>query len=163
MFLELNSKGLYQSSGKEKENCCFVFTPTAKRENRKFHVVGYPGCQRLFMRAFRFRSSLKKCSVEKLYSRRFAARVLGLRRNTHRPAADETKLPVTREKKPLVPRVVVGVQRWQRNVQKYVMHVQNCCFAYLNLLLFCRFLFLHRRLCLSSLFSCVYVLHEMSL
>ena len=99
------------------------------------------------MRAFRFRSSLKKCSVEKLYSRRFAARVLGLRRNTHRPAADETKLPVAREKKPLVPRVVVGVQRWQRNVQKYVMHVQNCCFADIAFRSRCR----HRRLCLSSL------------
>ena len=33
---------------------------------------------------------------------------------------------------------VVVVQRRQRNVQKSVMHVQSCCFANLNLLLFCR-------------------------
>ena len=36
---------------------------------------------------------------------RFAARVFSLRPNTCRPAADETKFPVAREKKPLVPRV----------------------------------------------------------
>ena len=33
---------------------------------------------------------------------------------------------------------VVVVQRRQRNVQKSVMHVQSCCFACLNLFLFCR-------------------------
>ena len=33
---------------------------------------------------------------------------------------------------------VVVMQRRQRNVQKSVMHVQSCCFANLNLLLFCR-------------------------
>ena len=37
--LELNSKGLYQSSGKEKENCYFVFPSPAKWKNRHFHVV----------------------------------------------------------------------------------------------------------------------------
>ena len=31
---------------------------------------------------------------------------------------------------------VVGVQRRLRNVQKCVMHVQSCCSANLNLLLF---------------------------
>ena len=40
MFLELNSKGLYQSSGKEKETCCFVFPFSAKREIRHFQVLG---------------------------------------------------------------------------------------------------------------------------
>ena len=35
----------------------------------------------------------------------FAAPVFGLRPNTCRPAADETKLPDAGEKKPLVPRV----------------------------------------------------------
>ena len=40
------------------------------------------------MRGFRFRSSIKR-----------------LRRSCLRPSADETKLPVVREKKPLVPRV----------------------------------------------------------
>ena len=34
--------------------------------------------------------------------------------------------------------LVVVVQWGQRNVQKNVMHVQSCCFANLNLLLFCR-------------------------
>ena len=32
---------------------------------------------------------------------------------------------------------VVVVQQWLRNVQKSIMHVQSCCFAYLNLCLFC--------------------------
>ena len=36
--LELNSKELYQTSGKEKENCCFVFPSSTKREIRHFHV-----------------------------------------------------------------------------------------------------------------------------
>ena len=36
IFLELNSKGLYHSSGKEKERGCLVFT---KREVRQFHVL----------------------------------------------------------------------------------------------------------------------------
>ena len=39
MFLELNSKRLYQSSGKDKESRCFVFTSSTKREIRHFHVV----------------------------------------------------------------------------------------------------------------------------
>ena len=39
IFLELNSKRLYQSSGKEKESCCLVFPSSTKREIRHFHVV----------------------------------------------------------------------------------------------------------------------------
>ena len=39
MFLELNSKGLYQSSGKEKESCCLVLPSSTKLEMRHFHVV----------------------------------------------------------------------------------------------------------------------------
>ena len=39
IFLELNSKRLYQSSGKDKESRCFVFTSSTKREIRHFHVV----------------------------------------------------------------------------------------------------------------------------
>ena len=73
MFLELNSKGLYQSSGEEKESCCLLFPSSTKREIRHFHVV--------------------------------------------------------------------DVQRRQRNVQKNVMHVQSCCFANLNYLLFLPFSF----------------------
>ena len=38
-FLELNSKGLHQNSGKEKESCCLVFPSSTKREIRCFHVV----------------------------------------------------------------------------------------------------------------------------
>ena len=63
----------------------------------------YPGCQRLFMRGFRFRSSLKKWPAR-------TARVFGLWPNTFLPAADETKLPGAREKKPLVPRVLSTTQ-----------------------------------------------------
>ena len=39
IFLELISKGLYQSSEKEKEICCSVFPFSTKREIRNFHVV----------------------------------------------------------------------------------------------------------------------------
>ena len=39
IFLELNSKGLHRSSGKEKETVLSVFMSSTKRENRKFHVV----------------------------------------------------------------------------------------------------------------------------
>ena len=38
-FLELNSIRLYQSSGKEKESRCLVFTSSTKRQIRHFHVV----------------------------------------------------------------------------------------------------------------------------
>ena len=38
-ILKLNSKRLYQSSGKGKETRCLVFTPSTKRETRHFHVV----------------------------------------------------------------------------------------------------------------------------
>ena len=64
--MELNSKGLYQSSRNEKESCCLVWPSSTKREIMQFHVV--------------------------------------------------------------------VVQRRLRNVQKSVMHVQSCCFAYLNFL-----------------------------
>ena len=50
----------------------------------------YPGCQGLFMRGFRFRSSLKKSDPREVFSRGLAARVFGLR---------PTKLLVAREKK----------------------------------------------------------------
>ena len=38
-FLQLNSNGLHQSSGKEKERCCFLFPSSTKREIRQFRVV----------------------------------------------------------------------------------------------------------------------------
>ena len=37
--MELNSKGLHQSSGKQKESCCLLFPSSTKREIRQFHVV----------------------------------------------------------------------------------------------------------------------------
>ena len=37
--MELDSIELYQSSGKEEENCCFVFPSSKKREIRHYHVV----------------------------------------------------------------------------------------------------------------------------
>ena len=37
--MELNSKGLHQSSGKGKESCCLLFPSSTKREIRQFHVV----------------------------------------------------------------------------------------------------------------------------
>ena len=80
MFLELNSKRLYQSSGKEKESFCLVFPSTRKRERYDCAVTA------------------KKC-------------------------------------------------------KKSVTHVQSCCFANLNLLLFYRSLCRRRRRCLSSLIS----------
>ena len=81
-FLELNTKRLYQSCGKEKESSCLMLTSSTKRKISHFHVV--------------------------------------------------------------------VVYRQQRNVQKRVMHVQSCCFANLNLLLFCRSHCCRHR-CLSSL------------
>ena len=59
---------------------CRATIPPKKFLQGKF----YPGCQRFFIRGFRFRRS---CLPK-----------------TCRPAADEA--PVTRENKPLVPRVV---------------------------------------------------------
>ena len=43
------------------------------------------------------------------------------------------------------------MKRRQRNVRKSVMHVQSCCVANLNQLLFCRSRCRRRRRCLSSL------------
>ena len=39
IFLESNSNGLCQRSGKEKESCCLLFPPSTKREIRHFHVI----------------------------------------------------------------------------------------------------------------------------
>ena len=38
-FFGVDSKGLYQRSGKEKESCCLVFPSSTKREIWHFHVV----------------------------------------------------------------------------------------------------------------------------
>ena len=44
--LELNSRGLQQSSGKEKESCCHVFWSSTILEIRHFHVVVVQRLQR---------------------------------------------------------------------------------------------------------------------
>ena len=46
---------------------------------------------------------------------------------------------------------VADLQRQQRNVQKSVIHVQSCCFANINRLLFCCSRCCRRCCCLSSL------------
>ena len=64
-------------------------------------------------------------------------------------------LPTSSTKREISQFLVVVVQWPQRNVQKSVMHVQSCCCANLNLLLFCRSRWRRRRRCLSSLmFDC---------
>ena len=64
------------------------------RKTRKLSCLS-PGCQRLFMRGLRFRSSLVSSAFWP---------------NTCRPEADETKLPDAREKKPLAPKVSCLIQ-----------------------------------------------------
>ena len=86
MFLKLNSKGLYQNSGKEKESCCLVFPSSTKLVN---------------LGTFTLYSSHEGKEIYK----------------------------------------------------KCLMQVQSCCFANLNLLLFCRSRCLHCQRCLSSLLS----------
>ena len=39
IFQELNSKGLYLNSEKQKENRCLVFTSSTKRDITKSHVI----------------------------------------------------------------------------------------------------------------------------
>ena len=46
---------------------------------------------------------------------------------------------------------VVVMQRQQRGAQKSAIHLQSCCFAYINLLLSAVLVAVARRLCLSSL------------
>ena len=70
--------------------CKFLTTLPPRRLSANHLPLSYPGCQRLFMRGFRFRSSLKKWPARKVFFFRLHTK---------------TKLPVAREKKPLVPRV----------------------------------------------------------
>ena len=44
MFLELNSKGLHQSSGKGKESFCLLFPSSTKREIRQFRATTVEKC-----------------------------------------------------------------------------------------------------------------------
>ena len=45
-FLELNSEGLYQRSGKKKESRCLAFLFSTKSETRHFHFVDVQRRQR---------------------------------------------------------------------------------------------------------------------
>ena len=51
IFQELNSKGLYLSSQKEKENRCLVFTSSMNREIRKFNIAVVQQLQRNVQKA----------------------------------------------------------------------------------------------------------------
>ena len=59
--------------------CKFLTTLPPRRLSANHLPLSYPGCKRLFMCGFRFRSSLKKWPARKVFSRGFAARVFGLR------------------------------------------------------------------------------------
>ena len=59
VFLELNSKRLYQSWEKGKENRCLVFTSSMKRKIRKLHIV--------FVQ-WRQRNVQKKCNARAEFS-----------------------------------------------------------------------------------------------
>ena len=51
MFLELNSKGLHQRSGKEKESFCPLFPSSTKREIRQFRATTVEKCTKKRERA----------------------------------------------------------------------------------------------------------------
>ena len=61
IFLELNFKGLYQSSGKEKESRWLVFVSSTKREIRQFHVVVVQRRQRNVRKKRDARSKMMFC------------------------------------------------------------------------------------------------------
>ena len=63
-------RGLYQSSQKEKETRCLVFTPSIKRENIKFHVVVLQWRQRNVQKAW------STCSVVVLPIKTYCCEVL---------------------------------------------------------------------------------------
>ena len=76
--VQSNPRSLLQSNSRLLCQCVSVFTYDFKKK----HWWQYPGFQRLFMRGFRFRLSLKKVIRANFFSR--------LRRSCHRPTADET-------------------------------------------------------------------------
>ena len=85
IFLELNSKGLYQSSGKEKESCCLVFPSSTKREIRDFHVVVVDVQRRLIRNLQKMAMPEQRCGFANLslllffpYSSNYMQTSLGL-------------------------------------------------------------------------------------
>ena len=65
-FSELNSKGLHQSSGKEKESCCLLLPSSPKREIRQNHVVVVQRRQRTVQKKRDARAKLLFCFYVKL-------------------------------------------------------------------------------------------------
>ena len=74
--VQSNPRSLLQSNSRLLCHSVSVFTHDFKKK----HWWQYPGCQRLFIRGFRFWLSLKKVIRANFFSR--------LRRSCHRPAAD---------------------------------------------------------------------------
>ena len=94
--------------------------------SRLFHLVQFVKCWRIFLK-------LKTKGLYRSWGRKKESRCLVI--------MSSTKLEIRNFL------VVVGERR-QRNVQKCVMHVQNCCFVDINLLLFWRSRCRLRCLCL---------------
>ena len=67
IFSELNSKELYQSSGKEKESCCLVFPSSTKREIMHFHVGAVQRRQKMYKKAWS-RSEFLFCQSKSLFT-----------------------------------------------------------------------------------------------
>ena len=98
--LELNSKGLYQSSGKEKESCCLRFPSLTKPEIRPFHVVVMQWRQRNVQKSVMHVRSFCFSTINLLLFCRFSCR---------RPAS-LLKLPI----KYMDPRgVLLGTAWWR--------------------------------------------------
>ena len=95
-----------------------------KTSSLLFNLVQFYKCQRMFL----------ELSSKSLY--------LTLEKEKKRKLLSSVHLLLKRDIKKFH---FVVVQRWQRNVQKSVMHVQSCCFA---VLFFCRSPC--RRRCFSS-------------
>ena len=66
MFLALNSKGLYQSLGKEKQSCCRVFPSSTKREFRHFHVVSCNDGKEMYKKRGDARAELLFCLSKRI-------------------------------------------------------------------------------------------------
>ena len=128
-FSGLNPKGPYQSFEKEKETLCVLFTHSVKLacENSRF-------------------SSLFAASLACVAWRLWLLSNKGGRGQSRLATASEEERGETAVFAGYVKWAseirkfhVAVVQRWLRNVQKSVMHVQSCCFTNINLLPFLPF------------------------
>ena len=122
-FFGVDSKGLYQSSGKEKESCCLV-PSSIKREIRHFYVV-------VVQRRLRPVSNvvLLPCSAGSTVARQglpcyTAVARLGFKTSRYcRAKVEFNSINWVRQGSSTT------FETGLRNVQKNVMHVQSCCFA----------------------------------